>query len=49
MTPTQVMEAEHRLIETVVKTLGGVADALEKGQRADVAMLATAVEFLFEP
>jgi hemerythrin-like domain-containing protein len=39
------MEAEHRLIETVVKALGGVADALEKGQHADVAMLATAVEF----
>jgi hemerythrin-like domain-containing protein len=46
MTPTQVMEAEHRLIETVVKALGRVAAAIEKGQRADVAMLATAVEFL---
>jgi hemerythrin-like domain-containing protein len=45
MTPTQIMEAEHRLIETVVKALGGVADAIEKGQRADAAMLATAVEF----
>ena len=45
MTPTQVMEAEHRLIETVVKALGGVAAALEKGQPADAAMLATAVEF----
>ena len=40
------MEAEHRLIETVVKALGGVADAIEKGQHANVAMLATAVEFL---
>jgi len=39
------MEAEHRLIETVVKALGGVAAALEKGQPADAAMLATAVEF----
>jgi len=46
MTPTQVMEAEHRLIETVVKALGGVAAATEKGQRGDDAMLATAVEFL---
>ena len=45
MTPTQVMEAEHRLIETVVKALGGVAAALEKGQPADAAMLDTAVEF----
>jgi len=45
MTPTQVMEAEHRLIETVVKALGGVAAAVEKGQPADAAMLATAVEF----
>jgi hemerythrin-like domain-containing protein len=46
MKPTQIMEAEHRLIETVVKALGGVADALEKGRDADVAMLATAVDFL---
>ncbi len=46
MTPTQVMESEHRLIENVVKALGGVASALENGQRADVAMLAAAVEFL---
>lgn len=46
MTPTQVMEAEHRLIETVVKSLSGVAAAIEKAQRADVAMLETAVEFL---
>ncbi len=40
----QVMEAEHRLIETVVNALGGVAHAIEKDQRADGAMLATAVE-----
>jgi len=40
------MEAEHRLIETVVKALGGVATAMEKGQRADGATLAAAVEFL---
>src|ERR1035438_1791982 len=45
MTPTQVMEAEHRLIETVVKALGGVAVALEKGQPAGAAILPTAVEF----
>lgn len=45
MTPTQVMEAEHRLIETVVKALGGVAAALEKGQPAGAAILPTAVEF----
>ncbi len=45
MKPMQVMEAEHRLIETVVNALGGVAHAIEKGQRADAAMLATAVEF----
>jgi hemerythrin-like domain-containing protein len=46
MKPTQVMDAEHRLIESVVKALGGVADGMERGQQADVAMLATAVEFL---
>ena len=46
MIPTQIMDAEHRLIESVVKALGRVADAIEKGQQADVAMLATAVEFL---
>ncbi len=45
MTPTQIMETEHRNIEAVVRALGGVAAALEKGQRADAAMLATAVEF----
>jgi len=39
------MEAEHRNIEAVVRALGGVAAALEKGQRADAALLATAVEF----
>jgi len=43
---TQVMEAEHRNIETVVKALGDLAFVIEKGQRADGAMLATAVEFL---
>ena len=43
---TQIMEAEHRNIETVVKALGDSALAIERGQRADVAMLATAVEFL---
>ena len=30
MTPTQVMEAEHRLIETVVKALGGVKQGNER-------------------
>jgi hemerythrin-like domain-containing protein len=42
---TQVMEVEHRNIETVVKALGDLAFVIEKGQRADAAMLATAVEF----
>jgi hemerythrin-like domain-containing protein len=46
MTPTEVMEAEHRLIETVINALGGVAHALEEGQPVDAALLATAVEFL---
>lgn len=45
MTPTQILDAEHRLIETVVKALG-TADAIEKGQPADQDLLATAVEFL---
>jgi len=46
MKPTQIMDGEHRLIESVVKALGGVADDMERGRHADVAMLATAVEFL---
>src|SRR5512135_1115732 len=46
MTPTQFMETEHRLIEAVVKALGDVGLAVEKGQRADAALLATAGEFL---
>jgi hemerythrin-like domain-containing protein len=46
MTPTQIMEAEHRLIETVVKALGGVAAAVELGERPAGAMLAKVVEFL---
>jgi hemerythrin-like domain-containing protein len=39
------MEAEHRVIETVVKALGDRAVTIEKGQRADVALLETAVQF----
>ncbi len=46
MTATPVMEAEHRLIETVVKALGHAAAAIEAGQPVDVATLATAAEFL---
>jgi hemerythrin-like domain-containing protein len=46
MTPTQIMQTEHRNIETVVRALGTVAAAIEKGQQADVALLATAAEFL---
>lgn len=41
--PTQVMKAERRNIELVVKALRGNALALEKGQRPDVAPLETAV------
>jgi hemerythrin-like domain-containing protein len=44
-TATQVMEAEHRNIETVVKALGDIVVAIEKGQRADAALLETAVQF----
>jgi hemerythrin-like domain-containing protein len=39
------MEAEHRNIESVVKALGDIAVAIEKGQRADAAFLETAVQF----
>jgi hemerythrin-like domain-containing protein len=46
MKPTQIMDAEHWLIESVVKALGGVADDMERGQQADVAMLVTSVKFL---
>src|SRR5512136_173480 len=44
-TATQVMETEHRNIGAVVKALGGVALAIEKGLPADVALLGAAVEF----
>jgi len=46
MTPTQIMEAEHRLIETVVKALGQLADAIEQGRRVEISLLEGAVEFL---
>ncbi len=46
MTVTQIMEAEHRLIETVVKALGSAAAGIEKGEHPDCTMLATAAEFL---
>ncbi|HOB99834.1 MAG TPA: hemerythrin domain-containing protein [Verrucomicrobiota bacterium] len=46
MTPTQVMAAEHRLIENVVKALGRVAIDVGKGRPVDASMLSTAVEFL---
>jgi hemerythrin-like domain-containing protein len=46
MNPVKTMEAEHRLIETVVKALGAAAAAIEQGGRADAAMLTRAVEFL---
>jgi hemerythrin-like domain-containing protein len=39
------MEAEHRNIETVVKALGVLALAIERGQRVEAALLETAVEF----
>ncbi len=46
MTARQIMETEHRLIETVVKALGHTAAGIEKGQHPDCTMLATAAEFL---
>jgi len=46
MTSTQVMESEHRLIEAVVKSLGGLVAAIEQGQRIEVSALEGAVEFL---
>lgn len=46
MTAAQIMEAEHRLIESVVKALGGAAAAIEKGQHPDSHLLITAAEFL---
>lgn len=46
MTPTQIMEAEHRLIETVVQTLGATAAAIEQGQAPDVGTIQSAAEFL---
>jgi hemerythrin-like domain-containing protein len=46
MTPTQIMEAEHRLIEAVVNALDLAAANLEKGQPPDREMLAKAIDFL---
>lgn len=46
MTPTQILEAEHRLIKTVLKGLGAAAATMEKGQQADAALLTAVVEFL---
>jgi hemerythrin-like domain-containing protein len=46
MNPIQVMETEHRLIETVVKSLGGAAARLETKQPVDVSALEKAAEFL---
>ncbi|MCX6923604.1 MAG: hemerythrin domain-containing protein [Verrucomicrobia bacterium] len=46
MTPTQIMEAEHRLIETVVQTLGATAAAIEQGQAPDAGTIQSAAEFL---
>jgi hemerythrin-like domain-containing protein len=40
------MESEHRLIETVVRSLSGMAVAIEHGERVDVSLLEGAVEFL---
>jgi hemerythrin-like domain-containing protein len=39
------MEAEHRLIETVVRSLSTMAAAIEQGQRVDVTLLEGAVDF----
>jgi hemerythrin-like domain-containing protein len=46
MTPTQIMESEHRLIETVVRALGTMAVEIENGQTAEIARVDAAVEFL---
>lgn len=46
MTPTAIMEAEHRLIETVVNGLSAMAAAIEHGERPDATRLAAAAEFL---
>ena len=46
MKPTQVMEAEHRFIEMVVKALGRLAVAVENGRPIDISLLTAAVEFL---
>jgi hemerythrin-like domain-containing protein len=46
LSPIQVMEAEHRLIETVVNSLSGIATAMEEGKPADANVLHSVVEFL---
>ncbi len=46
MTSIQTMQAEHRLIESVVKALGDAATAIEKGRQPDANMLTNAVGFL---
>ena len=44
-TATQVMEAEHRNIETVVKAVGDLAVTIEKGQCGGASLLEAAAEF----
>ena len=46
MSPTEIMEAEHRLIEIVVGALGDAAASLEQGERIDATLVSKAVEFL---
>ncbi len=44
--PTDMLEAEHRLIQKVVASMARVAEALEKGKIVEVSVLRELVRFL---
>jgi hemerythrin-like domain-containing protein len=45
-TPVEVLEAEHRVIQKMVAGMSVLAEQLEGGERADVSLLESIVEFL---
>lgn len=45
-TPVEVLEAEHRVIQKTVAGMSVLAEQLERGERADVSLLESIVEFL---
>ncbi len=44
--PTEILEGEHRLIQTVVANMARIADSLEQGKAVEVSALRELVRFL---